>query len=472
VSILVGITSYGAYVPFFRLGEGTSAWNTRTEKAIANFDEDSITMAVAAAVDCLNGADRKIIDGLYLATTTAPYLEKQGASIVAEAADLRADIFTADFANSLRAGTLALRAAVDAVKAGSAGQVLVTAADLRVPQPRSEFEPVLGDGAAAVTVGKENVVAEIEDSYSITNEILDVWRTAGDTFVRSAEDRFASEKGYLKILPQAVKGLLEKCKLTPQDFAKAVFYAPDARKHREMSVRLGFDPKTQVQDPMFNKLGNTGTAFALMMLVAALEKAEPGDRILFAGYGDGADAFVLKVTEGIKKVENRRGIKGCLGSKKILPDYLTYARWRSLIDIAPPVRRPPLDAPSPSAMYRERNQNIRLYGAKCKNCGYQQYPPQRVCTKCHAKDQFEPVRISDKKAELFTYSLDYLGPTLDPPLVICFINFAGGGRMQSMMTDRVVEEIKIGMPLEMTFRKLHTVGGIHNYYWKCMPVRR
>ncbi len=468
---MVGITSYGAYIPFFRLGGGTVGWEGRPEKAIANFDEDSITMAVAAALDCLQGMDRQVIDGVYLATTTAPYLEKQGAAIVAEAADLRPDIFTADFANSLRSGTLALRAALDAVQAGSARQALVAAADLRVPQPRSEFEPVFGDGAAAVAVGKEKVIAEIEASYSLSEEILDIWRPAGEIFVRSAEDRFVSEEGYLKILPRAVQGLLEKCQLTPADFAKVVFYAPDARRHREMAARLGFDSKTQVQDPLFNKVGNTGAAFALLMLAAALEEAKPGQRILFANYGDGADAFVLRVTVEIEKMSSRRGVKGYLQTKKILPDYLTYARWRGLIDIAPAVRRPPLDPPSPISLYRERRQNIRLYGGKCKNCGYPQYPPQRVCTKCHTRDQFEPERFAEKRATLFTYSLDYLGPTLDPPLVVCFINFTGGGRMQCVMTDRIVEEVQVGMPLEMTFRKLHTVGGIHNYYWKCMPVR-
>ncbi|MCL6446615.1 MAG: hydroxymethylglutaryl-CoA synthase [Armatimonadetes bacterium] len=469
--MMAGITSYGAYIPLFRLGEGTAGWNARIEKAVASYDEDSITMAVAAGIDCLNGMERQMVDGLYLATTTVPYLEKQGAAIVAEALDLREDIFTADFANSLRAGTQALRAALDSVKAGSAKQVLVVAADMRLPQPRSEFEAVFGDGAAAIIVGRENVIAEIEESYSLSHEILDLWRAAGDPFVRSAEDRFASEEGYLKILPLAVKGLFEKCKLTPRDFTKAVFYAPDARRHREMARRLGFDLQTQVQEPLFNKAGNTGTAFSLLMLAAALEEAKPGDRILLAGYGDGADAFVLRVTEEIKNLGSRRGVRGHLKSKKILPDYLTYARWRALIDAAPPARRPPLDPPSPAAVYRERKQNVRLYGVKCKHCGYQQYPPQRVCTKCRTRDQFAPVRFSDQKATLFTYSLDYLGPTPDPPLVICFIDFEGGGRMQCIMTDRTIEEIKVGMPLEMSFRKLHTVGGIHNYYWKCMPTR-
>ncbi len=469
--ILAGITSYGAYIPLFRLGEGTAGWSGGLERAVAGFDEDSITMAAAAAVDCLRGADRKEVDGLYFATTTAPYLEKQGAAVIAEAADLRSDIFTVDFANSLRSGTAALKAALDAVRAGSAGNVLVAAADLRIPQPRSEFEPLFGDGAAAVMVGSENVIAEIEWTYSLTHEIHDLWRPAGEVFVRSSEDRFATDEGYSEVIPRAVAGLMERSGLKQDDFACLVLYGQDARKHRQMAARLGFGAGTRVQDPLFNKVGNTGAASVLMTLAAALEESRPGDRILLAGYGDGADAFALRVTGEIEKIGVRRGVRGHLKSKKIIGDYLTYAKWRGLIDIAPPVRRPPLDPPSPAALHRERDQNIRLYGVKCNKCGCLQYPPQRVCTRCQARDDFTPVRFSDRRATLFTYSMDYLGPTPDPPLVVCFIDFEGGGRMACTMTDRDVAEVKVGMPLEMSFRRLHTVAGIHNYYWKCIPSR-
>jgi uncharacterized OB-fold protein len=122
-------------------------------------------------------------------------------------------------------------------------------------------------------------------------------------------------------------------------------------------------------------------------------------------------------------------------------------------------------------MFREQDTDFRLYGVTCKKCGYSQYPPQRVCTKCNTKDEFEPIRFSDKRATINTFSLDYLGATLEPPTGVCMIDFEGGGRMMAMITDRVPEEVKVDMPVEMTFRKLYTAEGIHNYYWKCMPVR-
>ena len=117
---MAGIVSYGAWIPRFRLGKETKGWEMPIEKPVANFDEDSITMAVAAGMDCINGFDRNAVDALFFATTTSPYVEKQGAATVAAAVDLRRDIITNDFTNSLRAGTLGLRSALDAITAGTA----------------------------------------------------------------------------------------------------------------------------------------------------------------------------------------------------------------------------------------------------------------------------------------------------------------------------------------------------------------
>lgn len=468
---MVGITSYGAYVPWHRLGSETKGWTAPTEKAVASFDEDSITMAVAAAINCLDGLSREDIEALYFASTTHPYKEKTNATIVSAAADLRSEARTVDFSNSLRAGTMALQAGLDAVKGGSASRVLLAASDVRVPLPRSEFDPVLGDGAAALVIGDSRVAVEFEDSCAISHEMLDVWRAEGDVFVRSWEDRFVLEEGYLKMLPEVISRLMTRHNLSPQDLSKVIFYGPDSRRHQEVAKRLGFDLKAQVQDPLFSAMGNTGTAFALMMLINSLEQAKPGDRILLANYGDGADAFLFRVTEEIEAIKNKRGIQAQLESKRILADYETYAVWHGLISKALPQRRPPFRTPSPAAMLREVGKNLRLHGTRCKNCGYTQYPPQRVCTRCHAKDEFEGYRFSDKKAKVFTYTMDNLGPTLDPPMVVAVIDFDGGGRSFSIMTDRDVSKLEIGMPVEMTFRKFYTSEGIHNYYWKCMPER-
>jgi 3-hydroxy-3-methylglutaryl CoA synthase len=467
---MVGITSYGAYVPLFRLSREAIARGARGEKAIGNFDEDSLTMAVAAASDCLIGIDRETIDGLYFATTTSPYREKLGATTVAMGADLRQDIFTADFAHSLRAGTAALRSAIDAVKAGSAKKVMVAAADCRLGIPGSALEQNFGDGAAALMIGDTDVAVAVEASYSVYSEILDLWRADGDTFVRSWEDRFTATHGYLEVVGEAVSGLMKRTGFGPSDFAKVVLYTPDARRSAELAQSLGFDAKTQLQDSLFAVLGNTGAAFPLMLLVSALEEAKAGDRILLASYGNGSDAFVLQVTKQIEKIRDRRGMKGHLGSKKVIDDYKQYLIWRRLLPIEP--RKETVAFISAPAIWRERDANLRLHGVKCQVCGTIQYPPQRVCTKCHAKDQFEPYRLSDKKAKIFTYSMDYITfPVLERPVVTTTIDFEGGGRMLCYLTDRDPEEVKVGLPVEMSFRKIIFKDGIHNYFWKSVPLR-
>jgi hydroxymethylglutaryl-CoA synthase len=467
---MAGIVSYGAYIPFFRLGKATAGWESPTERAIANFDEDSVTMAVAALRDALTAIDPGSIDALYFASTTQPYAEKQSATTIGWGANLRPDIFTVDCADSLRAGTNALKLALDATKAQSAKRVAVAVADNRLAQPRSAFERTFGDGAATLVVGEDQVIATIDGHAGFSHEILDTWRSADDDMVRSWEDRFRLEKGFIESLRESVSKALEKFGMTAKDYSRVIFAAPDARAHREAIRALGLEA-SQVPDGLFSALGHTGAAFPLMLLIAAIEDAEPGDRLLLASYGDGCDVFSLQVTAAKAQLPARRGMKAHLAAKKVLPEYEQYLKWRGLHQPDPGVRRPPMPTPSATALFRERERNLRFSAGKCRACGTVQYPPQRVCTKCGKRDDFDPVRLADKPAKLFTYALDYIAGSVDVPLVVCIVNFAGGGRALMTMTDRVIEDIEVDMPLEMSFRKLYEAEGIHNYFWKCTPVR-
>ncbi len=467
---MVGIAAYGAYVPRFRLGASTTGWNAGTERSVANFDEDSVTMAVAAGLDCLRGRDRQSVDGLIFATTTPPYAEKQCAAIIAEALDLRRDIFSADVTDVLRAGTNGLKAGLDSVAAGSAKQVLVIASDSRQGAPKGDTERNSGDGAAAFLVSQEDTIASLEGFYSITDNILDNWRSAQDPFVRSWEERFATEEGLERILGEALSGYFQQHGSAAGDVAKVALYAPDGRRHGQLARGLGFSAE-QIQDSLYGRLGNTGAAFSLMLLIAALEQAEPGQLLLAVSYGDGSDVVGFRTTPDIKKLAPSMGVTGYLDSKLMLDDYETYAGWRNVWITDSAARRPTPASPSAAAIWREGDRNIRLYGASCDKCGYVQYPPQRVCVDCQARDQSTPIRLSDRPGTVFTYSLDYIAGTTDIPLVIVAVDFEGGGRILCMMTDRALEEVAIDMPVEMSFRKLRVVNGIHNYYWKAIPKR-
>jgi len=472
---MVGIRSQSAYVPMLRLslaaiaGGGRKAGAGSGERSVAYFDEDAITMAVAAAASCLEGIDRSTVDGVIFASTSYPYKEKQGASIIAKALDLRRDVLTADLTASLRAGTTALRAALDSVKAGSARNVLVVASDCRVAPPRSGLEKNLGDGAAAFLISDTDVAASIDHHHVISDEIIDVWRTDTQPFVRTWEDRFVVQHGYAAHLIEAIKGMLKKAGLSAKDFAKAAIFSPDARSFAAVAKATGFDAKTQIQDLLFGKLGNTGVAFAPMLLVASLEEAQAGQRILVANYGDGAEAMVLTTTEKVSSLRTKRGLRWHMERRGELNDYDKYLSFRNL-GPAESDRRGGQGV-SATVHFRDRQEDISFHGHKCRRCGTEQFPLQRVCFSCFARDDFDEINLSLRHGKLCSVTFDYFAGSPDPPLVVTVTEVDGGARVYLQMTDGTAKEAKLDLPVEFTFRKIHEFGGTPNYFWKCTPVR-
>ena len=469
---MIGISSYGAYVPAHSLGRDViaKAWDFPSApggKAVAGVDEDSITMAVEASLDCINGVDPRTIDGLFFATTTSPYREKQGSSLIAAALDLRKDIVTADFTDSLKGGTTAVRAAFDAIKSGSAKNILVTASDCRLPEPETMYEYQFGDGAAAVLLGENGVAVKIGGFYSVSDEFTGPWRTADDSFVREFEVKHDMLYGYSKSISEAISGVTKKCDMDLKDFSKAIIYAPEPRTQGRVAAKIGFDRK-QIQDSMFMTIGNTGTPLCLMMLVSALERAKSGDKLLLASYGDGSDAFCLEVTDENEKVrDNILGIKGHTKKMRKIESYGKYLKFRQLLE------RDRFSPNSSTVTYwRDRAAEIPLYGGKCTNCGLIQYPKGRICWNCKEKDSQEDIKIP-RKAKIYTYTLDHLvlGDYLETPVPRVVVEFDGGCRAFFEMTDCEPNEVEIDMEVELVFRILHEGAGFHNYYWKCRPVR-
>jgi hydroxymethylglutaryl-CoA synthase len=477
---MVGITSYGAYIPWLRMDRKVIAsaigWYSPVglagEKAVANYDEDSVTMAVAAGMDCLKGFEREKIDGLYFATTTSPYRERQDASIAASALDVSADIRTADFADSTKAGTTALISACDAIKAGSMNNLLLCASDCRIGKMSSFQEQLYGDASAAFLIGDSKVIASLEGSHSISYDFIGHWRAESDKFDRTWEDRFIRDAGYARLLPEAISGLLKKYELDISDFAKIIYACPYAKEHAAIGKQIGADP-SRIQDHMLDSVGDSGAAYPLLMLAAALEEARPGDNILVASFGNGSDALWLTVTDEIEKVRDRRAARGYLGSKQELANYEKYVSFRNIVPVEKGIRGEEIAFTQLSTLWRERQTVLGLCGAICKRCGTPQYPYNRVCVKpdCGAIDEMEYYRFSDKRGKLFTYTGDNLAFTPNPPQIYGVIDFDGGGRYWFDLTDCELESIKVGIPVEMTFRRkyLDEARGISGYFWKATP---
>ena len=475
---MAGIVSYGAYIPVWRMSREEIARSIGSasmggERAVASWDEDSLTMAVEAGLDCLAGTDPRGIDGVYFATVSSPYKEKQAASLIASALDFRGDAYTSDFTGSLRAGTLAVKAAYDAVKAGTMKKVLVIAADMRRAAPRSDAEQTYGDGAVALLIGEdEEAIAEIEGLSTVVDPIPGVWRREEDVYPKVFDTRIDTRYGLLKDVPQAVGNLLGKHGVQTQDISKFALYCPDGRTPRALAGSLKIDPKTSMQDVLFKDIGITGTAHCLLLLVAALEKAEPNERIVCASHGEGSDALLVRATERVGQEKGKhRGTK-YIASKRTLPSYGFFLTYRGEIEVG----WPEWEKSSVAKYWRDEHWLLPLYGMKCNKCGTLQYPVRRICTICSEKDDYQMVKLA-RKGSVFTYTHDYLlGPGNFPsdgisPATRLLVELDDGCRIWLEMTDHEVEEVDVGISVELTFRLLHQKSDFRFYGWRARPVR-
>ncbi len=249
-----------------------------------------------------------------------------------------------------------------------------------------------------------------------------------------------------------------------------IISGPGTRAHTQAANALGFN-KEQIENPLLDSVGATGNAHAPMMLVSALEKAQPGDRLLVLSFAEGLDFILFEVTEAITRFAERKGVKGQLDIKNDQVLYSDYLKWREIIKTEPP-RRPDTDRPSAPALYRGYHQNLSFTGSKCRKCGTAQFPKQRICIQCQAKDEMDDYRFVGQSAKVMTYTEDHLAASISSPILAAVVDFDHGGRIFCEITDCSPEDIEIGMNVEMTFRRLFEAGGISNYYWKARPIRK
>jgi hydroxymethylglutaryl-CoA synthase len=464
----IGILNAGAYVPRYRLSGRLlgQVWGGGGggERALANYDEDALTMGTEAALAAVAGRDLSRIGACLFASTSAPYVEKSSATLLAAVVDTSAAVMTADFGGSLRCGTTALRLALDAVRAGSAAEALVVASDMRPTVPGSELEPLLGDGAAALVVGAGEVLASFAGAWSASHEFTDVWRGQGERYVQMLPDMtFIKSYGLDRHIPEAIEGVLKATGRKKEDIAKLVLYAPDARMHAALLRQLRFPEAAIPKETVIGRAGNTGAATCMLGLAAALEEARPRDQILVVSYGNGAEALLFEATDAITTYRPVRPVAAQLAAGVPLAHYGKYLQFRRHVETE--VIRAFSSVPT---MVREERQNFRLYGQKCGACGAISYPRRHLCWKC-SSDRLDDHKLA-RRGRVFTFTRDHLVPNPDPPTVMIVADLDGGGRFFAQLTDADPAAVTFDMPVELTFRRIHEGEGYVNYFWKFRPV--
>jgi 3-hydroxy-3-methylglutaryl CoA synthase/NAD(P)-dependent dehydrogenase (short-subunit alcohol dehydrogenase family)/putative sterol carrier protein len=481
---MIGITSYGGYLPRLRMDRmsmyQSMGWIApatimvaQGERAFCNWDEDPITMAVAAVKDCLIGMDKAKVDGLYACSTTMPFADRSNAALVQTALNLRADIDTRDLGSTLRAGTGGLISALDTVKAGEGGQMMVVASEMRQAKTGYFYEMWFGDGAAALAVGDEGVIAEYLGSHSVSYDFVDHYRGTGKDFDYMWEERWVRDQGYSKIIPEAVQGLLAKLSITMDDVDKFVFPCFFKAEHRKIAKKLGAEGD-KVPGNLHEVCGETGAAHPLVMLVHALEEAKPGDRILVCGFGQGCDALYFRVTDAILDLAARTGIHGCLERGVTVRNHQKFLKFRDLLKTEMGIRSEAPTQTAMTALWRNRKMILGLVGGKCPHCGTAQWPRMPICVNpdCRKVTEMPDYEFADRMARVRTFTGDLLAVSVDPPAVYGLIQFEGGGRFMADFSDCSHDEVFVDQPVTMALRKRYTdeVRGFTGYFWKAIPV--
>lgn len=311
----VGITGFGGYIPRRRLTRKSIAeansWinpglmaRAKGERSMANWDEDSVTMAVEAARDCLGKKDRREIDAVYLASTTLPFADRLNAGIVTTALSLDESAFGMDVTSSQKAGLSAIYAAYSAIASGIRKNALVVASDQRKTRAGATQEMQFGDGAAAIVVGTDNVLANFIGHASSTIDFVDHFRGDGEDFDYQWEERWIRDEGLSKLVPDVIKKALASAGLDGSDIDHFIFPCVFPRLDQKLATLSGIDP-SKVRDNLASNCGETGAAHTLVMLTHCLESAQPGEKIVMAAFGQGVEAVVVEVTDSISSYRPR-----------------------------------------------------------------------------------------------------------------------------------------------------------------------
>ena len=471
-----GIISVAGYVPYRRLSRADIAafmgsGGGKGTRSVASHDEDTTTLGVEAARLATRHGNRRP-DTLWFTSSSPAYLDKTNATAVAAALRLGAEVGAYDFGGALRSGIGSLIAALR-----GAGTTLVVSADMRDGLPTSADEAGGGDGAAAALVGEgsdgDDLLAEFVASASATDEFTDRWRAPGDRVSKLWEERFG-ENRYVALGQDAVARALAAAGLGVADIGRLIVTGMHGRAVTALTKKLGA-AETAAVDDLSQSVGQTGAAHPLLVLAAELETlaagAVPaGTVVVLVHLADGADAVVLRTTVALPGWTPARPVQAQIAQATDLP-YAKYLAWRGQLQPEPP-RRPEPARVSSTAAHRNEDWKFGFVGSRDRASGALHMPPSRVSMEGGHVDDMEPVAMADTVGTVVTFTIDRLAYSPSPPIVFAIVDFDGGGRYPVELTDVDSTEVAVGSRMEMTFRRLFTADGIHDYFWKARPVRQ
>ncbi len=342
----IGIVGYGAYVPRWRIKveEIARIWGQDPnsirkgllveEKAVADSDEDTITISIEAARNAMLRAQvgPQQIGALFIGSESHPYAVKPSGTVVAEALGMGPNISIVDTQFACVAGTASMFICMGLTKSKLVEYGMAIGADTAQSKPGDALEYTAAAGGAAFVIGRDGILAEIEGWNSYVTDTPDFWRRAGQTYPAHA-GRFTGDPAYFKHVTSAARGLMEKLGTNPDDYDYVAFHMPNGKFPLRAAKELGFDEKKLLPGLVVTKIGNTYAGSSLLALCAILDIAKPGQRIFVTSYGSGAgsDSFSLMVTDAIEEKRSLAPPVNHYIERKSYIDYGTYIKLTNLL---------------------------------------------------------------------------------------------------------------------------------------------
>ncbi len=343
---MVGIVGYGSYVPSYRIRTRTIAeqWGADPstiengllikEKSVPGWDEDTITISVAAAKNAVAraGISPDKIGAVYIGSESHPYAVKPSGTILIDALGIGPNVHVADYEFACKAGSEAMFVSYSHVKAGNMDYAMGIGSDTSQGAPGDALEYSAAAGGSAFIFGKENILANVLETHSFTSDTPDFWRREYQHYPRHG-GRFTGEPAYFKHLLGCGKALLEKSGIKPEEFKYAVFHMPNGKFPLKAGKKLGFTNKQIEQGWVVNLMGNTYSGSSPTGLASILDVAKPGDKIFMVSFGSGAgsDGFVFEATDKITAAQPKAPTVKDYLDDKIYLDYGKYVAYRKKI---------------------------------------------------------------------------------------------------------------------------------------------
>jgi hydroxymethylglutaryl-CoA synthase len=485
----VGIVGYGVYVPIQRIKTEliVKARESKRKdlpdflkkvrdglllryKAIASMDEDTITIASEAGLNAIKMAnvDPSKIGTVAVGSESKPYAVGTIARHVASFTGVGSRVYVADLEGACNAGMQALSFVQGQVANGKIDYGLAIGADVAQAPQGDPLEYACGAGAGAFVVGRDDLVASIEDAAAYSSLTLDFWRRDGMPY--PSHFGRTTVEAYLKHVIGAIEHMLARHPdLKLMDFDYLTFHQPsgymplkvcktlcqgkiEGLEDQSVEPRIHLTPEyiEEKVKPWLRVLdtGNTYAASTPIALCDILDHATPGEKILAVSYGSGAYTIAtwLKVQEGILRKRGRT---------PTVEQYLTRRREIKLETYQDHLRQK-------LRIVRRRISHHRIVGeiepiegghitaTLCHGCERVFYPARDRCLEWDCKGPVEQ-RQFPVSAKLVSFKRLAIQRRLTS-------NFEIISKGKALIVDAVSGEVANGTELEVVIRKLDDEG--------------